>query len=251
MRNRLAGLCVTTVAVTVILSVSLTPAAAQPPTPEGKKLAGPSGPVPRMADGKPDLSGVWERPFVVDMTRSAPNQKGAGELPLTPWGKANLVEEFDYSAHCLPLGYTRGINSPMPVEIAQRPGRVVLLYEMNNTFHVIFTDGRGHPKDMDPNWNGHSIGKWEGDTLVVETVGFNGKTRVDTMGHPHSDALHVVERFQRTDLGHISYEVTIEDPQAYTKPWKNSRVFTLRPDWELQEYNCNENNKDVVESHIK
>ena len=222
---------------------------AQLPQP-GKNLAGPAGPVPRTSDGKPDLSGVWERPFVPDMTKTGRNQQGAGELPFTPWAKANLAEEFDYSAHCLPLGYTRSINSPMPMEIAQRPGRIVFLYEMNNAFHVIFMDGRGHPKDLDATWNGHSIGKWEGDALVVDTVGFNGKTRIDTEGHPHSDALHVVERFQRTDLGHMSYEVTVEDSKAYTKPWKNTRTFTLRPDWELQEYSCNENNKDVVEGHI-
>jgi hypothetical protein len=224
--------------------------AAQAPVP-GKSLAGPLGPVPRAPGGKPDLSGVWERPFVVDMSKSGPNQQGAGELPFTPWAKANLVEEFDYSAHCLPLGYTRSINSPMPMEIEQRPDRIVFLYEMNNTFHIIFMDGRGHPKDLEPTWNGHSIGRWEGDTLVVDTIGFNGKTRIDTDGHPHSEDLHVVERFERTDLGHLKYEVTVEDPKAYTKPWKNTRVFTLRPDWELQEYNCNENNKEVTEGHIK
>jgi hypothetical protein len=243
MRNRILA-CV------VMGSLMAAALAGQAPL-RGKDLAGPSGSVPRTAAGKPDLSGVWERPFVVDMTKSAPNQQGAGELPFTPWAKANLVEEFDYSAHCLPLGYTRSINSPMPMEIAQRPDRIVFLYEMNNTFHIVFTDGRPHPPDLDATWNGHSIGKWEGDTLVVDTVGFNGKTRIDTQGHPHSDALHVVERFQRTDLGHMSYEVTVEDPKAYTKPWQNRRTFTLRPDWELQEYNCNENNKDVNERHIQ
>jgi hypothetical protein len=89
----------------------------QPPLPNAKEIAGPKGTVPRMPDGKPDLSGVWERPFVMDMTKSAPNQQGTPELPLTAWGLANLQEEFDYSAHCLPLGYTRSINSPMPMEI--------------------------------------------------------------------------------------------------------------------------------------
>ncbi len=211
----------------------------------------PAGAIPRTPDGKPDLSGVWERPFVQDMTKNGRNQQGAGELPFTPWAKANLVEQFDYSAHCLPLGYTRGINSPMPVEIEQRPGRIVLLYEMNNTFHIIYTDGRGHPKDLEPTWAGHSIGKWEGDTLVVDTVGFNDRTRIDTEGHPHSDVLRVVEHFTRTDPMHINYDVTIDDPKAYTKQWKNVRTFTLRPDWELMEYNCNENNKDVAEGHMK
>ena len=188
--------------------------------------------IPRMPDGKPDLSGVWERPFVLDMTKSGHDQQGEPQLPL-------------------PLGYTRGINSPMPVEIVQRPDRIVLLYEMNNTFHMVFTDGRDHPKDLQPTWFGHSIGKWEGDALMVDTVGFNDKTRVDTQGHPHTEALHVVEHFRRTDATHMAYDVTITDPGAYTRPWKNLRTFTLRPDWEIMEYNCEENNKDVNEGHIK
>ena len=162
-----------------------------------------------------------------------------------------MGEKFDSSGHCLPMGYTRQINSPFPIEIAQRPDRLVILYEANNTFHIIYTDGRDHPKDLEPTWFGHSIGKWDGDTLVVDTTGFNEKTMVDTFGHPHSDALHVIERFTRTDAEHIAYEITIEDPKAYTKPWKNIRTFTLRPDWELVEYVCEENNRDLVEGHIK
>ena len=118
-------------------------------------------------------------------------------------------------------------------------------------FHIVFTDGRDHPKDLAPTWFGHSIGKWDGDTLMVDTVGFNNKTRVDTEGHPHTEALHVVEHFRRTDANHIAYDVTITDPGAYTRPWKNVRTFTLRPDWEIMEYNCEENNKDVNEGHIK
>jgi hypothetical protein len=220
-------------------------------TPAANVRTTPSGLIPRMSDGKPDLSGVWQRPFVLDMTTSGPNQQGEPNLPYTEWAKAHLIEEFDYSAHCLPLGYTRGINSPMPVEFVQRIDRLVILYEMNNTFHVVYTDGREHPKDLEPTWFGHSIGKWEGDSLVVDTVGFNDKTRVDTAGHPHTEALHVVERFQRTDATHMSYAVTISDPGAYTKPWKNTRTFTLRPDWELMEYSCEENNKEVNEGHIK
>jgi hypothetical protein len=207
--------------------------------------------IPRMPDGRPDLSGVWERPFVPDMTKSGRDQQGEPQLPFTDWAKQHLIEQFDYSAHCLPLGYTRGINSPMPVEIVQRPDRIVLLYEMNNTFHIVFTDGRDHPKDLQPTWFGHSIGKWEGDTLMVDTVGFNDKTRIDTQGHPHTETLHVVEHFRRTDATHMAYDVTVTDPGAYTRPWKNVRTFRLRPDWEIMEYNCEENNKDVNEGHIK
>lgn len=217
----------------------------------GQTLAAASTAIPRMPDGKPDLSGVWEAPFVSDMSKSGRNQQGAGPLPYTDWAKAHLKETFDSQAHCLPPGYTRALNAPFPIEIVQRPDRIVILYENNNLFHVIFTDGRGHPKDLEPLWAGHSIGKWEGDTLVVDTVGFNDKTVLDTSGNPHSEQLHVVERFQRADATHIAYEVTIDDPQAYTKSWKNVRTFTLLPEWNLMEFSCEENNKDVTEGHIK
>lgn len=217
------------------------------------KLVTPNGgsEIPRMPDGKPDLSGVWERPPVLDMSKNGPGQQGPGELPMTAWAKAHYGEAFDSAGHCLPLGHTRNINSPFPIEIAQRPNRVIFLYEMNNVFHHVYTDGRPHPKDLEPTWNGHSIGHWEGDTLVVDTVGFNDKTMLDTEGHPHSPDLHVVERLMRTDAMHIAYEITVTDPQAYAQPWTNKRTFTLRPEWELMEYNCNENNRDLNEGHIK
>jgi hypothetical protein len=108
-----------------------------------------------------------------------------------------------------------------------------------------------HPKDPMPTWFGDSVGNWEGDTLVIDTIGFNGRTRLDTIGHPHSDQMHVVERWQRPDLGHINYEITIDDPKTYTKAWKNTRTFILRTDWQIMEYSCEENNKDFLEGHIK
>jgi len=207
--------------------------------------------IPRMPDGKADLSGVWEPPFVNDMSKNGKNQQGAGPLPYTEWAKAHLGDPSDSQAHCLPPGYTRALNAPFPIEILQRPDRVVILYENNNIFHVIFTDGRGHAKDLDPLWAGNSIGKWDGDTLEVDTIGFNEKTVLDTRGDPHSDQLHVIEHFRRTDATHIAYDVTIEDPKAYTRPWKNVRTFTLMPNWNLMEFSCEENNKDVTEGHIK
>ena len=211
--------------------------------------------VPRTPDGKPDLSGVWERPYVPDMSRNGANQQGPGKLPFTAWGENDFksydVTKFDYTGHCLPQGLTRSMNSPFPIEIFQEPKRVAVLYEAWNVFHVIPTDGRGFPKDLNPTWMGASIGKWDGDTLVVDTIGFNGKTRLDTVGHPLTDQLHVTERFTRTDAKHIQYEVTIDDPKAYSTPWKNTRIFTLRPDWEIMEYSCEENNRDLTQGHIK
>ena len=128
---------------------------------------------------------------------------------------------------------------------------VAFLFEQNSWFVVVPIDGRPHRKGI-ATWFGDSVGHWEGDdTLVVDTVNFNGKTRLDTVGHPHSDQLHLIERFSRPDLGHMSYEVTVEDAKTFTKPWKNIRTFTLRPDWEIMEYSCEENNKSLWEGRIK
>jgi len=220
----------------------------------GQRFQPLTGPVPRTADGKPDLGGVWEHPFVPDMTKDAPNQKGTAELPFTEWGanewKSYDAANGDYTGACLPFGLPRSVNSPYPIQIVQSPKYVALLFEQSTWFHVVPVDGRGHRK-QDPTWFGDSVGRWEGDTLVIDTVNFNGHTRMDTIGHPHSDQLHLTQRFTRTDLGHIAYEVTVEDPKTYTKPWKNTRTFTLRPDWEIMEYSCEENNKDLRDGHIK
>lgn len=211
--------------------------------------------IPRLADGTPDLNGIWERPYVPDMTRTSRDQQGPAVLPYTPAGAEKFkrydASGFDYTGHCLPQGMTRSMNSPFPIEIIQVPKRVAILFEAWNVFHVVPTDGRAFPKETEPTWIGTSIGRWDGDTLVVETKGFNGKTNLDTVGHPHSDQLHLTQRFTRSDERHIAYEVTVDDPATYTKPWKNTRTFTLRPDWEIMEYSCMENNKDLLEGHIK
>jgi hypothetical protein len=144
----------------------------------------------------------------------------------------------------------RSMNSPDPIQIMQSPTYVALLYEQNTWFHIIPIDKKHHD-NWSPTWFGDSTGHWDGDTFVVDTVNFNGRTRLDTIGHPHSDALHVIERFTRTDALHMAYEVTIDDPKTFTKPWTNKRVFTLRTDWEIMEYSCEENNKDFYEGHIK
>src|SRR5262249_50582404 len=148
--------------------------------------------------------------------------------------------------------YVRSWGTPYPVEMMQNPGRLAILFEQNNMFHVVPTDGRSHPKDMEPTWLGTSVGHWEGDTLVVDTKGFNGKTWLDTERERlTSDALHVIERFDRPDWEHINYEVTIDDPKMYSKPFKNTRVFVLmKPGEEIMEYSCEENNKEIMEGHI-
>lgn len=214
----------------------------------------PPGPTPRTAAGKVDFSGVWSKPYVPDMTKDGKDQKGFSPLPFTPWGEAEWKKydaaEGDYTGACLPFGMTRSVNTPEPMQIIQNDKYFAFLFEQNSWFVVVPIDARPHRQGL-PTWFGDSVGRWEGDTLVIDTVNFNGKTRLDTVGHPHSDQLHVVQRFSRPDLGHISYEVIVEDVRTFTKPITNRRTFTLRPDWEIMEYSCEENNKSLWEGRIK
>lgn len=206
--------------------------------------------IPRLPDGRPDLNGVWQIPYTPDMSKGL-----EGGLPFTAWGAADFeaydAEKFDYTGHCLPAGLTRLVNTPMPMQIVQGPNNVVLLFEGFASYIVVPTDGREHPKKLEPTWYGNSIGHYEGDTLVIDSTGFNDKTRLDTIGHPHSDQMHVVQRYTRAPGDTITFEITVEDPKAYSKPFTNKRTFKLRRDWELMEYSCEENNKEVTEGHIK
>jgi hypothetical protein len=213
----------------------------------------PEGPAPKNPWGKPDFNGVWQRPYVPDVTRDG-GQKGSGPLQYTDWGKQQWesykADEGDYTGACLPFGYSRSIGSPDPIQIMQTEKVLSFLYEQNSWFKIVPIDGRPHGRKV-PTWFGDSVGTWDGDTLVIDTNNFNGLTRLDTNGHPHSDQLHMIERYTRTDAGHAGYELTIEDPKTYTQPWKNVRTFTLRNDWEVLEYSCEENNKSLIEGRIK
>lgn len=244
-----------------ILALAALPALGQ--SGAGKSNAG----IPRMADGKPDLSGVWDHPRVGDMSKdegpgcasgvksTGCKNVGNGPLAFTPAGQAIFsnhdaaTEKFDPGVYCMPWGYIRSWNTPSPAEIVQRPDKVVILFEQGTNFHEIFTDGRPHPKDMNSTWFGHSVGKWEGDTLVADTIGFNGKTWIDTAEHPSSDALRMVERFTRTDLKTMMYEVTLTDEKMYSKPIKNTRTLKLLPPGqEPLEYFCEENNLELFKA---
>jgi hypothetical protein len=228
---------------------------------KGGGRAAPTGPAPRMADGKPDLSGLWFRPYTPNMASGPAKDSRQGdptgpkELPFTPAGKAIWDKyeagEGDYTGACLPFGLMRSMNSPDPIQFIQNGPFLALLYEQNTWFKLIPIDGRPHAKNIDPTWFGDSVGHWEGDTLVVHTNSFNGKTRLDTIGHPHSDAMEITEHFTRTDLGHMAYEVMIHDPKTYTEDWGNKRTFTLRTDTQIMEYSCEENNKSLWEGRIK
>jgi hypothetical protein len=209
---------------------------------------------PRPGSGRADLSGVWQAPYVPDMTRDGRGQKGEAHLPFTPAGEKDWnsysAGDGDYTGSCMPYGLSRSFNSPNPFQIIQSAASVAFLFEINNWFHVVPTDGRVLPKDPAPLWFGHSVGRWDGDTLVVDTIGFNGYTRLDTVGHPHSDALHLTQRLRRLDAEQIALTVIVDDPKIYTRPWTNERILTpLKGD--LTEYSCEENNKDLREGHIK
>ena len=220
-----------------------------PRTPDGKPNL--AAPVQKTPDGKPDLSGVWKNLDAKYLTDLASD---GIQVSFTPWGAALYKERQETfskgrpSEHCLPHGIPDAMMVPAaPFKIVQTAGEVVILYENQNRFRQIFTDGRTLPKEIVPAWLGYSIGKWNGDTLVVDTIGFNDRTWLDDGGHPHSDALQLTERFRRRDFGHLDYEITINDPKAYTKPWTASVPFGLFADNELMEWVC-ENEKDSEHS---
>jgi hypothetical protein len=206
----------------------------------------PTTPAPRTADGKPDLSGVWG---YAGYTSDIAKDYDVGEVPMTALGDKLFKERQanngveDPEARCLPTGVPR--RDPYPSKIIQLPNLVVILFEGNlHSFRQIFLDRKEHPKDMNPSWWGDSIGHWEGDQLVVDTLGFNGKTWLDLAGHPASDQLHVIERYSRPDFGHLRWDITIEDPVMYTRPWKVTEITPLLASGDLIEYVCTENERD-------
>ena len=224
------------------------PAGAIPRTSDGKPNL--SAPAPRMADGKPDLSGVWE-PNGKYVQNLAADLK-TDEVPFQPWAKALYDErktgahsKDDQAAHCLPQGVPRINAAPAPWKIVQTPRFIVIIYEAFTLWRQIFLDGREMAADVTPTWLGYSVGKWEGDTLVVDTKGFNGKAWIDQLGKPSSEALRVIERFRRKDFGHVEIQITIDDSKAYTRPWTVTEEVRLLPDTELMEFICNENNRDL------
>lgn len=235
-------------------ALPLTAQEASKPAPEPRATAKPA---PRLPDGKVDFGGkgVWAPIWVHDWADTKYVDK-AVDVPFTPAAlklfqerTANLSKD-DPEGYCLPPGVPRYTGTPYPFQILQLPDKVIILYEgAAHMYRTIHTDGRKHtdPKTLQPTWMGESIGSWEGnDTFVVDTIGFNGRTWLDYVGHPASESLHVVEKFRRPDSLTLAYEATIEDPVMYTKPWKTSFYIKFKPGWDLMEYICLENNKDLA-----
>jgi hypothetical protein len=196
----------------------------------------------------PDLGGVWQGPYTPDLAQAL-----GRELPFTPYGleRAKKVDHAkDPTGYCLPPGPARIIQSPFPFQIVQTPDLVILAFEYQRIFRMVYTDGSAHPPELagNPEFMGHSIGKWEKDTLVVDTVGIDERTWLDTAGHEHSAKLHLTERFRKTDPDTIEWTVTIEDPVFFTETFTFTRKLT-RQRTRILDYACNENNR--VLDHVQ
>jgi hypothetical protein len=181
--------------------------------------------------------GVWLPHPVVDLGSSA-------AVPFQPWAKLKFQENHakqqnELDRRCLPPGVPRITLMARPFEIVQTPNRILFVYEGGaHVWRQIWMDGRAHPKDPNPNWLGHSIGHWEGDTLVVDSVGFNDRTWLDDAGHPHTEQLHVIEKYSRTGPLTMKYDVVIDDPGAYTQSWTSSSSLSFRRGEKLAEDVC-------------
>ena len=211
------------------------------------------------------MRGIWQVPYIIDMQKqgcvvgdeACYKALGRGnfprvDVPFTPLGKkafdaATATEsKEDPEGHCLPPGVPRMMYTPYPAEIFQLPERIVFVFEgAAHVWRNIWMDGRKQPADPNPDYLGYSVGKWEGDTLVVDTIGFNDRTWLDAAGHQHGEKLHVTERFTRSDSNTLRIEATIDDPDYYTKPWSVVTFATWYPNQEILEYICQENNRDL------
>jgi len=261
------------VAATIAIAAAFYSAQAQDPAPRRTAEA-----TPRLADGTPNLGrvpgekGVWDVPYIQNMGMRIPgpdgktaaerSTPGAGrggakaepDVPFLPWSRAiydynsKNNSKYDPEGYCLPPGGPRMMATPYPMEIIQQPDqkRIVMIFEgATHIWREIYMDGRAHPQGeaLNPTYLGHSVGRWDGDTLVVDVVGFNENTWLDYFGHPHTDMLHVVERFSRPNKGTLRYEALIDDPGAYSRSWTVAWNIPWSAESELTEYICQENNK--------
>ena len=235
-----------------------------PTTPDGKVNL--SAAAPRAPDGKPDLTGVWHLqatrpatsvPLSLSPTEGARSYSGnifrdikPEDVPEKPEGAKVRTERMksgtrpNPSVFCLPMGIPVNNFVVEVVKFIQAPNEIIVIYEVDGSYRQIYTDGRPLPKDMSPSWLGYSTAHWDGDTLVVETEGFNDRTWLDMAGHSHSEALHLTERYHRRDYGHMDVEMTFKDPVMYTRPFPIKFTHELIADSDILEAYCNENEKD-------
>ena len=227
------------------------PPAAAPRLPDNKAAYGVNA-------GKPDFGGLakgmWRVPYIVNMSNQGTNPDGTApvDVPCNAEGqkiykyRQDTQSKDDPEGFCLPPGVPRMMYTPYPTEIFQLPDRILFIYEGGaHVWRIIWMDGRKHPADPNPTFLGDSIGHWEGDTLVVDVVGFNTETWLDAAGHPHGEKMHVTEKYTRPNMNTLRLEATVEDPEFYTKPWTVVTTATWEPGQELLEYICQENNRDL------
>jgi hypothetical protein len=212
-----------------------------PRTADGKpNLAAPAP----TTDGRPDLSGLWR----MDGLGYVFNILGSQPVEMLPWARDLYAKRSigfakdSPDSNCLPPGPSAGLFGMSPIKFIQTKNVLAILYEDAPTRQV-FLDGRPPLKDPNPTWMGYSVGRWDGDSLVVDTTGFNDRTWLDVTGHPHTEALRVTERFRRLDTGRMQLQMTLDDPKTYTRPWTISVNMQFMPDTELLEFVCNENEK--------
>lgn len=231
-----------------------------PRTPDGKPNL--TAPAPRTADGKPDLSGMWgwinigppcgahcnDLQISREFINIAATLKDG--LPYQPWAAALVKQreermaKDDPNVRCMPRGAPRIWTDDYYKRLIQTPGRLIILTERNMQYRQIFTDGRPLPVDPNPTWNGYSTGRWEGDTLVVETIGFRDDLWLDSNGNPLTNAGKMIERISRPNYGTLKIEITIDDPKTYTRPWTVTLTEPIVLDSELLDYYCLEDEKD-------
>jgi hypothetical protein len=231
-----------------------------PRTADGKPNL--TAPAPRMPDGKPDFSGMWRvenllpcddvRRMCTDLPISAQfGNLGAGltgGAPYQAWAQERIKNKGiadDPYTNCLTPGGPRMHLLPTMKKFVQTPGLLLLLNEFNISFRQVFLDGRPLPVDPNPTWNGYSVGRWDGDALVIESIGFRDDQWLDAAGSPLTNSGKVIERFHRPDYGHLTIDVTINDPKAYTRPWTTTVRLLAVPDTEMLDAQCLENEKDV------
>lgn len=226
-------------------------------TPRAPRPTPPAGPAPHLRDGRPDFggNGAWFPGFAGNIAETKwKGVKSADQHVDVPFLPASLalfnhrvetIGKEDPEAQCLPVGVPRYMFDPYAFQMVQTRDRVLFIFEGDNyLWREVFTDGRKHPADLKPSWLGDSVGHYEGDTLVIDVIGFNGKAWLDQAGHQQSTRQHLTERYTRVDERTMKYEVTIDDPEAYSKPWTTSNTVRWRPGFELMENICQENEKD-------
>jgi hypothetical protein len=252
------------------------PAPGLPRTKDGKVDL--RAPAPRTRDGRPDLSGVWhvQPTGLAEMKRIFGDDVDKGEVPgmtadtISTYGISVLIDfkpdeapirkdvaaeitrrnehhsGLDTLSRCLPASIPLATLLTEVTKIVQAPGHTLVMHDLDNATRQIYTDGRPLPQDPNPSWLGYSIGRWERDTLVVETIGFNGKGPLDIAGNPRSEKMKITERYRRRDVGHLDVDVTFDDPVVYTRPFTIKVTHELQADTDILEYFCNENEKDQV-----